>query len=74
MIQIFLRNVWRVLFYVIIADAEIGSLKSLHTLFGKYLDHRLVKFELSCMVQTAQNFVVFDNKLLKIFDKVLTPF
>ena len=74
MIQTFLRNVWRVLFYVIIADAEIGSLKSLHTLFDKYLDHRLVKFEQSRMVQTVQNFVVFGEKLLKIFDKVLKPF
>ena len=28
-----------------IADADIGSLKSLHTLFDKYLDHMLVKSE-----------------------------
>ena len=26
-------------FYITIADAGIGSLKSLHTLFDKYLDH-----------------------------------
>ena len=32
-------------FYVTIADADIGSLKPLHTLFDKYLDHMLVKFE-----------------------------
>ena len=31
--------------HVTIADADIGSLKSLHTLFDKYLDHMLVKFE-----------------------------
>ena len=32
--------------YVTIADADIGSLKSLHILFyDKYLDHMLVKFE-----------------------------
>ena len=31
-------------FYVTIADADIGSLKSLHTLFDKYLDNMLVKF------------------------------
>ena len=31
--------------YVTIADADIGSLKSLHTLFDKYLDHMLIKFE-----------------------------
>ena len=28
-----------------ITDADFGSLKSLHTLFDKYLDHMLVKFE-----------------------------
>ena len=38
-------------FYVTIADADIGSLKSLHTLFDKYLDHMLVKFEQNRMVQ-----------------------
>ena len=26
-------------FYVTITDADIGSIKSLHTLFDKYLDH-----------------------------------
>ena len=37
-------------------DADIGSLKSLHTLFDKYLDHMLVKFEQNRMVRTTQNF------------------
>ena len=32
-------------FYVTIADAANGSQKSLHKLFGKYLDHMLVEFE-----------------------------
>ena len=49
-------------FYVTIADADIGSLKSLHTLFGKYLDHMLVKFEQNHKVQTIQNFELFDKK------------
>ena len=31
-----------------VANADIGSLKSLHTLFGKYLDQMLVKFEPNC--------------------------
>ena len=43
-------------FYITIADADIGSLKSLHTLFDKYLDHMLVKCEQNRMVQTIQNF------------------
>ena len=47
--------------------------KSLHTLFDKYLDHMLVKFEQNCMVGTIQNFEFFDKKWLTIFDKVLTP-
>ena len=49
-------------FYVTIADADIGSLKSLHTLFGKYLDHMLVKCEQNRMVRTVRNFVLFDKK------------
>ena len=50
-------------FYITIADADIGSLKSLHTLFGRYLDHMLVNLN---------NIVWF--KWLTISDKVLTPF
>ena len=62
-------------FYVTIAEADIGSLKSLHTLFDKYLDHMLVKFERkNRMVRTIQNFELFDQKWLTIFDKVLMPF
>ena len=49
-----------------------GSLKSLHTLFDKYLNRMLVKFEQNRMVQNIPNFELFDKK--KIFDKVLTPF
>ena len=60
-------------FYVTIANADIGSQKSLHTLFDKYLDPLLVKFEQSCMVQTIQNFELFDKKWFTIFDKALTP-
>ena len=46
-------------FMYTIADADIGSLKSLHTLFDNYLDHMLVKFEQNRMVRTIQNLVVF---------------
>ena len=48
-------------FYATIADADIGScLKSLNTLFDKYLDHMLMKF-LTKIVwsETIQNFVLF---------------
>ena len=31
--------------YIVIADADSESLKSLHTLFDKYSNHMLVKFE-----------------------------
>ena len=60
--------------YVTISNADIGSLKSLHTLFDKYLDHMLVKFEQNCMVRTIRNFELFDKKWLTIFDKGLTSF
>ena len=49
-------------FYVTIAESDIGSLKSLHTLFDKYL------------VRTIQYFELFDKIWLTIFDKVMTPF
>ena len=59
---------------ITIADADIGSLKSLHTVFGKYFDHMLVKFEQNSMVRTLKNVELFDKEWLNIFDKVLTPF
>ena len=37
-------------FYVAISDAEIGSLKSLHTIFDMYLHQMLVRFEQNRMV------------------------
>ena len=37
------------------------------TLFGKYLDHMLVKFEQNRMVQTIQNFDLFDKKRVNHF-------
>ena len=49
--------------------ADIESVKPLHTLFDKHLDHILLKFEQNCMVWTKQNFELFDKKWLTIFDK-----
>ena len=46
----------------LLADADIGRLKSLHALFGKYLDHMLVNLEQNRMVRTIQNAVFFDKK------------
>ena len=45
-----------------IADADIGSLESLHTLFVKCLNHMLVKYEQNRMVRTIQNVVPFWQK------------
>ena len=45
--------------YDTITDADIKSLKSLHTLFHKYLDHMLVKSEQNHIVKYIQNFEVF---------------
>ena len=54
-----------------IADTDIGSLKSFFTLFDKYLDHMLMKFEQNRMVQTVQNLELFDKKkIVNYFDKV----
>ena len=50
--SIFADNLPLKLFPATVANAEIGSLKSLHTLF----DNMLVQFEQNCMVQTTRNF------------------
>ena len=55
--------------YITISNADIWSLKSLHALFDKYLDHMLVTFEQSCMVRTIQNFELIDKKWLTILTK-----
>ena len=65
------------LFRATVANADIGCLKSFHTLFDKHSDHMLVKFEQNCIVQTTRNFELFDKNpsiLKTIFDKALTPF
>ena len=60
-------RIFRSAFYVTIADADVGSLKSLHTLFDKYLDHMLVEFEQNHMVRTIQNFEPFWQKMVYHF-------
>ena len=39
-----------------------SEVKSLHTLFDKYLEHMLVKFEQNRVVWTIRNFELFDKK------------
>ena len=46
----------------------------LHTLFNKYLDHLVVKFEQNRTVLDIHNFELFWQKWLTIFEKVLMPF
>ena len=46
-------------FYIFINDPDIGSLNFFHTLFDKYLDHMLVKFELNRIIRNKQNFELF---------------
>ena len=60
--SIFAVNLPLKLFRAAIANADIGSLKSLHTLFDNYLDHMLVKFEQNRMVETTRNFELFEKK------------
>ena len=50
-------------FRATVANADTGSLKSLHTLFKKCLYHIPLKFEQNRMVQTTQNLELFDKKL-----------
>ena len=62
--QILRKLIFRSGIYVTIADADIRNLKSLHTLFGKYLDHMLVNVEKIVWSETIQNFVLFDKKMV----------
>ena len=55
------------IFYVIITNADIESLKSLHTLFDKYLNHMLMKFEQNRMLRNIQNFELFGKKMVNHF-------
>ena len=57
-------------FILPIADADIGSLMSLQTLFDKYGDHKLVQFGQHRIVQTIQNFEVFDKNWLTLWQIV----
>ena len=57
-------------FYLTITDPNFGNLKSLHTLFDKYI----VKFDQNRTVRNIQNFEIFGEKWLTILEKVLTPF
>ena len=59
--QFFAVNLSLKLFLATVANADIGSLKSLHTFLKKRLYHMLVKFEQKRFFTT-------------IFDKELTPF
>ena len=58
---IFSVNLALKLFRATVANADIGSLKSLHALFDTYLDHMLANFEPKRIVQNVFNFVVFDK-------------
>ena len=59
--SIFAVNLPLKLFPATVASTDIGSLKSLHTFLKKCLYHKLVKFEQNRMVQTTQNFELFDK-------------
>ena len=60
--SIFAVNLPFKLFRATISNADIESLKSLHTFHTKCLYHMLVKFEQIRIVPTTQNFELFDKK------------
>ena len=62
------------MFYVTIADSDFGSLKSLHLLFDKYLDHMQVRFKQNRIVGTIQIYSFLTKKWWAFFGKVFTPF
>ena len=65
------------LFPATVANADIGSLKSLHTLFDKYLDHMLVNLNKIVWFKLHEILSFLEKKktvFKNIFDKALTPF
>ena len=58
------------------ANADTGSLQSLHTLFHTHMHHILAKFEPNRIIQNVHTVELFDKKRVFkiIFDKTLTPF
>ena len=63
--SIFVVNLLLKLFPATVANTDIRSLKSFHSLFDKYLDHMLVKFEQSCMILNCAKFWAFWQKKQK---------
>ena len=57
-INIYSKFTFKTLPAATVANAGIGSLKSLHILFDKYLGHMLVQFEQNRRDRTIQNFDV----------------
>ena len=49
------------------ADTDTESLKSLHTLFDKYLDHMRVKLEQNRMVQTIKFWSFWEKQMVNHF-------
>ena len=71
---IFAVNLLLKLFPATVANADIESLKTLHTLFDKYLNPMVVQFGQNYMVQTTRNLDLKNGFLKTVFDKALTPF
>ena len=69
--QFFAANLSLNLFRATVANADIGSLKFLHTLFDTYLDCMLVNFEETRIVQTTRNLTFLTKKKKQDF---LKPF
>ena len=59
---IFAVNLPLKLFRATVANADIESLKSLHTFLTKCLYHMLVKFEQIRIVRTTRNYELFNKK------------
>ena len=49
-------------FCATVANANIGSLKSLPSLFDICLGHMMVKFEQNWLIRDIQNFELFERK------------
>ena len=65
--SIFAVDLPRKLFRATVANADIGSLKTLHRFLKKCLYHMLVKFEQNRMVQITRNSELFEKRCCFFF-------
>ena len=58
------------IFFIIIADPDIGSKKFSPYIFVKHFNHIVVNFKQNRIVRTIKNFELFDKKLITFWQSI----